>query len=94
MNPSIVYETTADGFGDDASDDDRWLFCEYVERRVEASYPGYDCYASFGGGTLESRVTIHGGDGTSVAEPDAHELNTWIGTVLWEEWCAGIEVAS
>jgi hypothetical protein len=94
MNQSIVYETPADGFGDNATDDDRQSFCEYVEGRVEAAYPGYDCYASFGKGTLESKVAVHSGGGTSVAGPDAHELKTWIGTVLWDEWCTGIEEAS
>jgi hypothetical protein len=89
---TITYETPADGFGELATDDDRDSFCAHVERRVEETYPGYTCTASWGGDTLESSVSV---DSEECGAPDEGELLSWIGVDLWDEWCsAGTEVAS
>jgi hypothetical protein len=82
---TIAYETPADGFGDHATDEDRWSFCEFVERRVEGVYQGYTCFASWGTGVLESRVMV---DSSAPDAPRPQELRSWIGNELWNEWCA------
>jgi hypothetical protein len=85
----IIYVTTADGFGEDATDEDRDSFCSLVERRVEETYEGYECRASWGGGALESEVTV---ESDECGAPDEGELLTWIGVDLWDEWCSGARV--
>lgn len=75
-----------DGFGDDATDDDRWSFRAYVEERVEALHPGAVC-------TTEIANVL----GTTVAAPasiDAAELASLVGNEFWEEWCSGSRAAS
>ena len=81
---TITYETAADGFGELATDDDRDSFCTYVELRIEETYPGYTCTASWGS-ALESRVRV---SSDAVDAPDADEMCSWIGNELWNEWCS------
>lgn len=75
-----------DGFGDDATDDDRYSFRAYVEERVEALHPGAVC-------TTEVANVLR----TTVTAPvsiDAGELAALVGNELWEEWCSGARAAS
>jgi hypothetical protein len=81
---TITYRTSADGFGDLATDEDRDSFCAFVERRLEETYPGYTCDALWGGDALESVVTVDSDDEDA---PKAAELRSWIGNELWDEWC-------
>ena len=69
-----------DGFGDDATDDDRWSFRAYVEERVESLHPGAVCTTEIAN-VLRTTVTAPVGI-------DAGELAALVGNELWEEWCA------
>jgi len=84
---TIDYETSADGFGELATDDDRDSFVQFVAKRLGETYPGYECSASWSHDVLESRVHV---DGDADA-PDESELKSWIGGDLWEEWCANAD---
>ena len=87
----ITYRTSSYGFGDRATDEDRDSFCAFVERRVEETYPGYTCVAQWGGGALESYVTV---DSDAEDAPEASELRSWIGNELWDEWCSSQQAAA
>ena len=87
---TITYRTSADGFGE-ATDEERDSFCAFVARRLEETYPSYTCDAQWGGGALESDVTVDSDDEDA---PDEYELRSWIGTDLWSEWCSRDEAAS
>ncbi len=85
MSKTITYETSSDGFGDNATDADRDSFFDLVKRRVEETYPGYTCEASCPVDALDSHVYV---DSDDPEAPDADELCSWIGNDLWNEWCA------
>lgn len=82
---TIEYTTSADGFGPDATDEDRASFCALVEARLSARYPSAIATAECGAEYLESRVVSN----DSEIQLDADELRSWIGVDIWEEWCAG-----
>ena len=86
---TITYRTSTDGFGE-ATDTDRDSFCAFVARRLEETYPDYECYARWGC-YFESDVTVDSDDEDA---PDEYELRLWIGTELWDEWCSRDEAAS
>lgn len=83
MKCAIIYETSADGFGDEATDADRYAFARFVEERLEERFPGADVDVDVNASVLASRCRVTGDAGV-----DEGELETWIGNELWDEWCS------
>jgi hypothetical protein len=80
---AISYETSADGFGDEATEADRYAFARFVEAKLEERFPGADVDVDVDASVLESRCRVTGG-----ADIDEAELAQWIGVDLWDEWCS------
>ncbi len=83
MALTISYETGADGFGDDATEDDMASFAAFVEERLEERFPGATVTADVDASVLASRCRVTGDD--SINET---ELAQWVGNDLWDEWCS------
>lgn len=83
MKCAISYETSADGFGDEATDADRYAFARFVEAKLEERFPGADVDVDVNASVLESRCRVTGDAGV-----DEDELAQWIGVDLWDEWCS------
>lgn len=79
----IVYETGTDGFGDNATDEDRYSFARFVEERLEERFPGAEVDVDVDASVLASRCRVTGDDSI-----DEGELARWVGNELWEEWCS------
>ncbi len=80
----LTYVTGLDGWGDgEPSLEDQESFCLLVEARLQALYPNHVVEAHVESDALESRVE------TDDEDIDEHELRSWIGTVVWDDWCGG-----